>query len=178
MHTSAWAHKNIIHTCTKTTCQWLHLVCFCQPSLPSYTLDVSLLCWGTGAEEKAGRLDTELLLQSSHTDTLCTVGKHIYRTVRERQDWHCLKQRPCVESLLKWTLQNIWWNILGINYKLSTLNDYDYYWLRSIHLLFKVNQMTYIFMQLFASMLDIQYCLCQVPCSEVINYHLDCLPNF
>lgn len=44
-------------------------------------------------------------------------------------------------------------------------------------LLFKWNQ-SYVFMQLFASMLDIQYCLCQVPWSQVINYHLDWLPNF
>ena len=38
--------------------------------------------------------------------------------------------------------------------------------------------MTYIYTQLFTSMLDIQYCLGQVPWSQFINYHLDWLPNF
>lgn len=41
------------------------------PPSPSYTLDVSLLCWWIGAEEKAGRLDTELLMQSSYTNSSC-----------------------------------------------------------------------------------------------------------
>lgn len=58
------------------------------PSLtlpPFFTLHVSLLCRRTGAEEKAGSLDTELscLMWSCHTNTTCGQSEWMSKDQRE-----------------------------------------------------------------------------------------------
>lgn len=92
-------HKNNLSTTAS---------CLLLPNLPSLpppcTLDVLLLCWWIGAEEKAGRLDTELLMQSSYTNMSWAQSGLTALILHSRHTWEALQiqQRYNTNTQHKW----------------------------------------------------------------------------